>query len=100
MQCAPTVRLIVKRPSYGRMYVEVPDDAPASLACALIAWAGGLPGMAFPGSFQATPGQWRLAYGLDSEGNAVRLQLDQTVADLPPGKDVFLVSGGEDTRCN
>jgi hypothetical protein len=90
----------VKRASHGRMMVDVPDYATATEATALVAWMCGLTGVSFPHRIPGLPIPWKLAYEIDMFDRPVFLHLDQTVQDLPKGKDVFLVHYVEELPWN
>lgn len=80
--------------------MDVPDYATTTQATALVAWAAGLNGVSFPRTVPGLPMPWKLAYEVDIFDKPVFLHLDQTVQDLPKGRDVFLVPYMEELPWN
>ena len=61
---------------------------------------GCLNGVSFPRTVPGLPMPWKLAYEVDIFDKPVFLHLDQTVQDLPKGRDVFLVPYMEELPWN
>jgi hypothetical protein len=98
------VILHVRRASHVVQDIEVPDNASASLAAAIVAWECGIVPLVGLNQWEGSPEPWKIVHHTSQhEGHMVPeyLHLNQTVQDIPdPSKSVFLLDITEGIKWN